>query len=356
MKIWLDLRLLKAGDTYSIFVATLLQKLISLDTEHSYHLYVSAETKAVFPETVQVDFIQYAGWGVKEHLSFGRKLQKDKNDLMIFFGEEKPLRYKWNYFLFVKDLKEVHYQSEETWLSKMMHNFFLNTGIENAQKIICFESQTQHDINEKLNIIEQKINILYPFFTPINVTSEQSLWNIKMKYGIKWEFFVYSSGNGNHKNLSKLIAVFKKLSLRKRNISLVVLDQDVSEDIEIRKQVIDSEITDSIFFIGDTGDTEKQSFYQEACGTLFPSLYESFPFSLTEAISYNSPILASSITPIKEIMGNSIAYFSPVSIIDMVEAIENFVSMRRREWNYEALFQKYNPENSAQKLLTIIKE
>ncbi len=353
MKIWLDLRLLKSGDTYSTFIALLLQKLISIDNINSYCLYLSAKTKAQFPESVQVEMVSEEPWSIAEQLKFSHKLSKDKNDLMIFFNEQKPLRYKWPYYLFVKDLKEIHYQSEETGISKLMQDFFLNTWLENAQKIICFEKQTLHDINEKLNIVEDKLEILYPFFTKAQTWEEIALSNIKVKYGIKWDFFIYSSWNGNHKNLSKLIDVFKKLTLRKRNISLVILDQAVSEDIEIRKQVVDSEITESIFFVGQTSLDEKKAFYDEAQWTLFPSLYESFPFSLTEAISYNSPILASNINQIQEIMWDSIAYFSPVSTIDMVEAIENFVSYSWKKRNYDKLFERYNPQNTAEKLIEI---
>ncbi len=82
---------------------------------------------------------------------------------MVFFSEKKPLRYKWNYILFVKDLKEVHYQSEESSVKKVFMDMFLNTWLENAKKIICFENHTSNELNEKLNIPETKLEIVYPF-------------------------------------------------------------------------------------------------------------------------------------------------------------------------------------------------
>ena len=232
----------------------------------------------------------------------------------------------------------------------------MNTSIDNAKKIICFENHTKNELNEKLNIAENKLEIIYPFFTPTPVLKEKSIWNIKTKYSIKWEYFVYSGGNWNHKNLAKLVEVFRKLHLRKQKISLVILEQEVTEDLSFRKQVVEADIVDRVFFIGDTTPEEKKAFYESAAGTIFPSLYESFPFALTEAISYNSPILASSINQIQEIMWDSIAYFSPVSSIDMIEAIENFVSMGKKPWNYDDLLNKYNADSSAKQLLKVIKE
>ena len=356
MKIWLDLRLLKSGDTYSTFIALLLQKLISTDSEDKYTLYLSASTNAQFPDFVNVELIKEEPGTFAEQLYFSRKLKKDDNALMIFFNEDKPLRYKWDYIVFVKDLKEIHYESKKTTLNKFFEGLFLNTSLDNAKKIICFENHTKNELNEKLNIAENKLEIVYPFFTPTAISKEKIIGNIKTKYSIKWEYFVYSGGNGNNKNLSKLIEVFKKLHLRKQKISLVILEQEITEDLSFRKEVVDADIVDKVFFIWDTTPEEEKAFYESAIWTIFPSLYESFPFALTEAISYNSPILASSINQIQEIMGESIAYFSPVSTIDMIEAIENFVSMGKKDWNYDDLLNKYNADSSAKQLLKIIKE
>ena len=356
MKIWLDLRLLQSWDHYSTFIALLLQKLISTDWEDTYTLYMSADTKAKFPDFVNVELIKEEPWTLAEQLHFSRKLSKDKNNLMIFFNEEKPLRYKWDYIVFVKDLKEIHYEGEKSGVKKFFEDLFLNTSLDNAKKIICFENHTRNELNEKLNIAENKLEIMYPFFTPTQIGETKSIWNIKTKYSIKWEYFIYSWWGGNNKNLSKLVEVFNKLHLKKQKVSLVILEQEVTEDIDFRNEVVNSGIVEKVFFIWDTTLEEKKAFYESAAWTIFPSLYESFPFSLTEAISYNSPILASSINQIKEIMWDSIAYFSPVSTIDMIEAIENFVSMWKKEVNYNQLSLKYNADSSAKQLLKVIKE
>ena len=356
MKIWLDLRLLQSSDYYSTFIALLLQKLISTDWEDSYTLYMSADTKAQFPSFINVELIKEEPGTFAEQLHFSRKLSKDKNNLMIFFNEEKPLRYKWDYIVFVKDLKEIHYEWEKSWFKKFFEWLFLNTSLENAKKIICFENHTRNELNEKFNITKTKLEIIYPFFTPENIQNIATIGDIKTKYSIKWDYFIYSGWNGNNKNLSKLVEVFKKIRLRKQNISLVILDQEVTEDVNFRNEVVEADIVNQVFFIWDTLPEERKAFYESAAWTIFPSLYESFPFSLTEAISYNSPILTSSINQIQEIMWDSVAYFSPVSTIDMVEAIENFVSMWPKETNYNSLALKYNADSSAKQLLKVIKE
>ena len=356
MKIWLDLRFLHNKDRYSKFVAILVQYLIHLDKENRYTLYLNKELQTPFPKELNVKYIEEKPGSFLEQIKFQYILKKDANDLMIFFNEKKPLLYKWTHITFIKDLKELHYKKEESTIKEKIQDLFINTSVWNANKVICFDSQTLNELNEKLNVAENKIEILYPFFTKDKITNNPVISNIKTKYQIKWEYLIYSWWVWNNKNLSKLIDVFDKLYLKKENIYLVILEQDLVEDAKFRKEIINKKCITQIKFVWETTPEEKKAFYNEAIWTIFPSLYESFPFDLTEAISYNSPILASNLKQIKEIMWNTIAYFSPLSAIDMLEAIENFVENWKQKVDYKEIFEKYNPEKTAKNLIEIIKK
>ena len=355
MQIWLDLRLLHSWDKYNTFIAVLVQHLIHNDTENTYTLYLSDKTHTKFPPQLKVEYIKEEPGSIAEQIKFNSKLKKDNNTLMIFFNENKPLFYKWDYILFVKDLKELHYWIKRNWIFQFIKDLFLQTSLKNAKKVICFENHTKHELNEKLNIPEEKIEILYPFFLLNKVPSAKVITNIKTKFSIKWEYFIYSGWEWNNKNLSKLIEVIEKLNKRWTDVNLVILDQEITEDVSFRKEVVDARIVEKVFFIWITTPEEKKAFYHYAIWTIFPSLYESFPFDLTESISYKSPILASSLKQTKEIMWDCISYFSPVSTIDMIEAIENFISLPKQHRDYKEISEKYNPEKSAKDLNKILK-
>jgi glycosyltransferase involved in cell wall biosynthesis len=356
INIWLDLRFLKNLDRYSKFIAVLIQYLINIDTTNNYKLYLNEDLKIKFPDNINVKYIKEKPGSFLEQIKFNFLLKKDNNSLMIFFNEKKPLLYKWKYLLFIKDLKELHYKKQKSNIVEKIENLFLNTSLKDANRVICFDNQTLNELNEKLNISENKLEILYPFFLKDNVSENEIITNIKTKFSIKWEYFVYSWWNWNNKNLSKLIEVISKLNKRKQDINLIILDQNLTEDINFRNDVVRADIVKKIFFIWDTTLEEKKAFYNEAIWTIFPSLYESFPFDLTESITYNSPILSSWIKQIKEIMWDSIVYFSPVSSIDMIEAIEIFVEKWKKEVNYENIFTKLSPEKSSKELLKIIQK
>ena len=355
MQIWLDLRFLKSGDRYSTFVAVLIQNLIHLDNENNYTLYLSDQTKVSFPPQLKVEFIKEKPGSIAEQVSFYKKLKKDKNNLMIFFNEKKPLFYRGEYILFVKNLKELHYIEEQNQVKRFIFDLFLKNSLSQAKKIICFEHQTKSELNEKLNILENKIEIIYPFFTLDKISDEKILTDPRIKFNIKWEYFIYSWWRGNNKNLSKLLEVFSKLQKRKCNIHLVVLEQDLIEDLDFRQEVIDNKIVERVHFIWETTLLEKKAFYKYAIWSIFPSLYESFPFDLTESISYKSPILASSIKQTKEIMWDSISYFSPISNIDIIEAIQNYISLPKQNTDYKEILEKYTPKKTVDNLIKVIK-
>jgi len=355
-KIWLDLRFLNINDNYSIFIASLLQELINNDKNNKYKLYLNDKAKMKFNSSIDVSYIWAQPGTMKEQIEFFRILKKDNNNLMIFFNEKKPLFYKWKYILFLKDLKELHYKEEKSKVKGFIDDFFFDTSLKNASKVVCFDNQTKSELNEKLNIEEESISIIYPFFQKKDTDIIEVISSVKTKYSINSEFLIYSWWFWNNKNLSKLINVFEKLNNKKINVSLVILDQDVTEDINFRKEVVDAWIVNKVFFIWNTTLEEKKAFYDESIWSIFPSLYESFPFKLTESINYNSPILASSIKQIKEIMWDEISYFSPVSTIDMMDAIETFVLNWKQETNYKNLFEKYNSKNTAKSLLELIEK
>ncbi len=357
MKIGLDLRFLKAQDPYSTFVAILVQKLIETDKEHLYTVYLNSHTKSHFWHSVNIEKINEKPWSLKEQITFFQKLKKDDNYAMIFFTHKKPLFYKWNFVLFVPELKELHYQSKRNFLEKFIDDIFLEKALEKARKVICFEQQTKIELNEKLNISENKVEILHPFFTLKKKKLEewQNIVDVKIKNNIKWEFFVYSCWNWNNKNLDRIIDVFAKLKKQKVEINLVVLDQNLTEDINYRKKVIEESLQDRIIFMWDVKEIDRIHFYEQSIWSLCPTLYESFPFCLTESVSQEVPILASSIKQIKEIMWSHIDYFSPVSSIDMVEAIKEFINFWRKKVDYTELQEKYSPENSTTELIKIIK-
>ena len=61
--------------------------------------------------------------------------------------------------------------------------------------------------------------------------------------------------------------------------------------------------------------------YQHATALVFPSLFEGFGYPPIEAITCGTPVIASNVTSIPEILGDAGIYFSPYYPADLYRAI-----------------------------------
>lgn len=358
MNIWLDLRFLKKWDIYSNFVFKIIQLLIKENTEINYNIYVDFPFSHInLWKNTKNKIINEKPWSFKEQTNFLKVLNNNKNDLVIFFNYKKPFWYKKKYILVISDLAEFHYPPIKSFIQKYFDNFLLNNSTRNANKIICFNQNTKIELNDKLNISEDKIKILTPFYNKKNVIKSDPLnMDLNAKYNIKSDYFIYNAWHWNHKNLERLIEIFSNIKKEKsiETLCLIILDDYTVKDVNIRKKIIDSDTSDVIYFIWNINDKEKEIFYKYSKWTIYPVLYESFPFLLEEPLNYNTKILASNLDNIKDIFWDTINYFSPSNNFDMYDKIISLSKAKKRP-NYKKIFEENNLIDCSNKFINLIK-
>lgn len=357
MKIWLDLRFLQKGDEYSNFVFKIAQVIVNSEKNINFNIYLNLAFSHInFWENSNNTVINEKAWSIKEQTKFLKKLNLDNNDLMIFFDYKKPLRYKKDYIMFLENLVDFHYPPKKNIFKKYFENYLLNVNSSNAKQIICFNKLTKDEVNDKLNIFEDNIKIIKAFYNKKDILNNKEInLDIKIKYNIKWDYFIYSAWSWVYKNLDRLLEVFAKFKEENINLNLVIIDDTTIKDLNLRKTIIDNKIQDKIYFIWKVDNSEKQKFYENSLWVIFPSLYESFPFSMEEAINFNSKIIASNIKNIKEIFWEKINYLNPTNTYDMYEKLIN-LSKSKNKTNYKEIFEEYSLTDTAKSLIKIIKE
>jgi len=358
MIIWLDLRFLKRADIYSNAIFKFSQYLIENNNNNiNYNIYLDIWFSNLnFPDNSKKIIIKSKPWSIEEQFLFYKILKKDKNDLVIFFNYKKPIKYKNKFIMIISDLIDVYYPKEKNIFKKHYDNFILNNSCKNANKIICFNKQTKTELNDKFNINENKIYILKAFFYRKIINEENSLLkiNINSKYNINGEYFIYNAWIWNNTNLERILEVFTKYKTEKINLHLVILDDESINNITIRKKIIELNISDIIHFIWNVNYLDKSLIYKQSKWTIYPLLYDSFPFLLEEAINHNNRIISSNLDSIKEIFKDNINYFSQNNLFDIYEKILEFRNIEINQ-NYDDIFKEYNIEDFANNLIKIIK-
>jgi len=355
-KIWLDLRFLNKDNYYSQFIFQLVLSLTKQSPDYFYNIYLDLTFSNLnFWANTQNTFPLSKAWKLLWQWNFKKKLKKDNNDLIIFFNYKKPSWIKEKYLLFIPELSNLYFPKKQNIVNRYYEKHVFTDSTTNASKIICFNKKTKEEINDKLDISEEKIEVLNPWFSKktriISWVNEDFKLNIKTKYNISWDFLIYNAWIWTEKNLDKIISVFKKMRKNKNNINLLILDNNTITDLNFRKQIIKNKLTNKIFFIGWVNEFEKEYFYTNTLWILYPALYNVFPFSLNDALNYKTNILISDLKNIKKILWDNAIYFDPINIDDIYEKI---INLTKNTLDYNEIFEKNSIEKSSNKLIKII--
>lgn len=360
MKIWLDLRFI-SDNIYSRFVIKMIESLIKEEKNKNFVIYTNSDINLFFPENCEIKKVNIKNWSLAEQTKFKKILKEEKFWLMIFFNQFKPIFYKKNYIILIWNLKDLYYSNFKNHFEKYKFLYFTEKNIKNATKVICLDKLTKNELIERFDVNENKISIIDWFFPFKEIKrkfiedEEKNLpINIKTKYNIKNDYFIFSAWDSIEKNYEKLIKVLKRLKKDGINIDLVFLWNNIWKNINLRNLIIENKLQENIFFLWSPKLSEKKNIYENSLWVIFPSLYEPFPFRLTEPVYFDCPILSSNIKKIENIFWKKINYFSPISVNSIYLEVKNFLEKPKKDVNYDEIKEKYSVENSTKKLIEII--
>lgn len=354
MKIGIDLRFL-SDDFYSTFAYKLVNKLIHTNKDIEYNIYTKKpDLFNLDGQNFHVHHVDIDCGSLNEQIKLPKIFKRDNNNVMIFFNHFKPLSYKGDYYTIVAWLKDIFFQNFSNYFEKYTYLYLMDKNLKNSQKVICLDENTQDELIERFNLSEEKIEILPGFFIPnTQLVSQDVQIDIRSKFHIENDFFLYSGGDGIEKNLDRFVHVFERLHKKNISYDLVFLGDKIGKNIDLRHAIVESWLKNNIHFIDHVKPSEEFLLYQQAKAVIYPTLYESFPLRLSNAIFTNTPILASNLRNIEKVCENSIDYFSPISSNSLLQKLENFTAPENV--NYSKITQTYTLENTINKLNEIIR-
>lgn len=354
MKIGIDLRFLST-DFYSTFVCELITKYIDKNPQNQYNIYTRhPDLFDVSVENIHIHLVDIECGSFLEQTKLSKIFSRDDNHLMLFFNHFKPLWYKWEYYTFIFGLKDIFFQNFKNYFEKYSYLYLLEKNLKNSKKIICFDVNTQDELIERFNLIEENIEILPAFFIP----NTELFWDnlqidIRSKFQIWNDFFLYSGWDGIEKNLDRLIQVFSKLQQKNIHYDLVFLGDEIWKNIGLRQLILDANLKKSIHFIDHIKPAEELLLYHQSKWVIYPTLYESFPLRLSNAIYTQTPILTSNLKNIQKIFSESVQYFSPISSNSLFETLQDYCPPENID--YSSITQKYNIDSTITRLNEIIR-
>jgi len=208
-------------------------------------------------------------------------------------------------------------------------------SLKKASQIITVSEFSKSEILKFYKIDPKKITVAYNGTDNPPKISQKIQHQILSSYHLESKnYYLYLGTLKPNKNIPFLIESFAKY--RRSNIDdltsrLVIAGKKGWLFEEIFDTVKKEGIEDKVIFTDFVSDSQKWTLYQHAKALVLPSLYEGFGIPVIEAMKTNTPVIASNIVPLKEVITDNGFYFNPTKQKDLVNQLIKLDSLKPSE-------------------------
>lgn len=222
-------------------------------------------------------------------------------------------------------------------------------SLRQSKNIIAVSDFTKSELLSTYNLVRSTITVC-----PNGVGEPPK---ITTRYKIDSPYFLSVGTLKPNKNYPFLINAFSQyLKLKPSNLKLVIAGKKGWLYDEIFKTVTQFNLQNQVIFTDFITESEKWYLYKNAIATVIPSTYEGFGIPAIESQKVGTPVIASNIPSLTEVLEDSALFIDPTDTSSLVKALNNIQKQPLRDKLIKnGLIQsaKYTWKNSAIKLLSV---
>jgi glycosyltransferase involved in cell wall biosynthesis len=237
-----------------------------------------------------------------------------------------------------------------------------------AKRIMAVSEATRRDVHDALGIPADRIRLAYnapnpDFFRPAQAERTRSILE---RYQIDYPFLLYAGNIRPQKNIPRLVEAFavarEHLSRHPvyRNLHLIVIGDEISRYPSVRRAVIQTRVEKAVRFLGFVPFEALRIFFQSAALFVFPSLYEGFGLPPLEAMATGTPVVASNVSALPEVLGDAALLVNPENVFEIARGIQDaLLDQDLREEliaRGKAQAARYSWERTAREVLEVYRE
>ena len=365
MKIAIDARgiNLYSGTGIGTYTENVLKNLINIDTMNNYHVFWSGNNyESIKKENCKIVMTSKKHQRFFEDYYFPENISKENIDVYhmpqngIGFSQEITCKK----IVTIHDL--IPYVMPETvgkgYLLKFLKEMPIIIG--GSDGIITVSEFSKRDILKFFPIDERKI-----FVTPLAADKKYKPLDkmhcknfLEKAYNLANPFILYLGGFSERKNVASAITAFSKVykDLNKK-YDLVIVGDYKDPGQKLVKLTNELKIESNVIFTGFVPEDHLPIFYN-CCDTfIYPSFYEGFGLPPLEAMNCGTPVIASNLTSIPEVVGDGGILINPYDISEISQAIGNLLSNENLRSNFssKALIRakEFSWQNTARSTLNV---
>jgi glycosyltransferase involved in cell wall biosynthesis len=370
------------------FTREILKALLAMDGGNEYLFFLDRETASAhqFPEKARLAIIDTSVSPTRAASASGRRSLRDlwamtrgvwSFELDLFFF---PAVYSFFPVLNrLKIISTIHDMTpkrvpDEIFPEKRLR-FYWNmkerVAVWQSHLIVTVSEYSRQEIVHFYNLGESRIatitegpNSVFQLLLPDDRSME-----VLHRFGLEpgERFLLYVGGISPHKNLKTLVRTFKEIiqepGLAGLKLILVgdyKVDSFHSDFPALRDLVQELHLDGKVVFTGYVPDEDLVYLYNAASLFVFPSLAEGFGLPAVEAMACGTPVAASNLGSLPEVLGEAGRFFDPADPSEMRRVIMEVLSDRdlREDMRRKGLerAKRFSWESAARDLLGIFEK
>ncbi len=329
------------------YIRNLLRALLEVDADNEYVLIGRRESRrdlhAIDRESSRFRTVYYEGadddW--RDQVAFPWFLRNHPADVYHIPLARVPLLMPRPYVVTVHDLGFLLFNQNKDWRMDWRERI-IGRGLQRAHTVIAVSGATQRDVEQLFNVPSSRIQRIYDAPDPklfaetagknpeeLAKEREERKRQFLGRYQIDYPFLLYAGTVKPQKNIPRLIEAFSVLrsDLQQhphlRRLKLIIIGDEISRNPSVRLAVLHGRLEDSVRFLGFVPDETLRVFFEAAEAFVFPSLHEGFGLAPLEAMVAGTPVVASNVSALPEVLGDAAMLVNPDNVFEIARGIHD---------------------------------
>jgi glycosyltransferase involved in cell wall biosynthesis len=318
------------------YIRSLVHALGSIDHRNRYTLVsgpAEARTLPGLPENFRPALYGLSDTHALNHIAFPVFLRSLEPDLVHIPLNRVPLLMMRPYVVTVHDLSSLLFEFHGSDTQMKVRRARYRRGLLRASRVIAVSEATRRDLHDLLGIPFEHVRRVYEapdpeFLAASSGAGEQDKQRILERYQISYPFLLYAGNIRPHKNVPRLVEAFAvvrdQLSSHPlyKDLRLIIIGDTISQYPSVRQAVIKSRAETVVRFLGFVPFDTLRCFYQSAAAFVFVSRYEGFGLPPLEAMACGTPVVASNVSSLPEVVGDSAVQVNPENVFEIARGIK----------------------------------
>jgi glycosyltransferase involved in cell wall biosynthesis len=318
------------------YIRSLVHALGAVDHVNRYTLVsgpAEARTLTGLPENFRAATYNQSDHHALNHVAFPVYLRSLSPDLVHIPLNRVPLLMIRPYVVTVHDLSSLLFEFPGSATKVKLRRYLYRRGLLRASRVIAVSETTKRDLHNLLGIPSSHIRRVYEapdpgFLSPDSAPDEETKQRILERYQINYPFLLYAGNIRPHKNVPRLVEAFAvvrdQLSTHPvyKDLRLIIIGDTISQYPAVRQAVIKSRAEAVVRFLGFVPFDTLRCFYEAAAAFVFVSRYEGFGLPPLEAMACGTPVVASNVSSLPEVVGEAAVQVNPENVFEIARGIQ----------------------------------